>query len=88
MRWGRKTTGLLSANIGGSLDANKVHLRCSRQVQVVGYLEFFTTIINVSIPPVLCGKVSGFSETERVTKAQALGAVTYVKKPYVSGSLG
>ncbi len=27
--------------------------------------------------------VSGFSETDRVSKAQALGAGTYVKKPYV-----
>jgi two-component system, cell cycle sensor histidine kinase and response regulator CckA len=27
--------------------------------------------------------VSGFSESERVTAAQALGAGAYVKKPYV-----
>jgi two-component system, cell cycle sensor histidine kinase and response regulator CckA len=32
--------------------------------------------------------VSGFSETERVTKAQELGAGTYVKKPYVLEKLG
>jgi CheY-like chemotaxis protein len=32
--------------------------------------------------------VSGFSETERVSKAQALGAGTYVKKPYVLEELG
>jgi two-component system, cell cycle sensor histidine kinase and response regulator CckA len=32
--------------------------------------------------------VSGFSETERVTKAQALGAGAYVKKPYVLERLG
>ena len=32
--------------------------------------------------------VSGFSETERVTKAQALGAGAYVKKPYVLEKLG
>ncbi|MHC1725771.1 MAG: PAS domain S-box protein [Syntrophobacteraceae bacterium] len=32
--------------------------------------------------------VSGFSETERVSKAQALGAGTYVKKPYVLEKLG
>jgi two-component system, cell cycle sensor histidine kinase and response regulator CckA len=32
--------------------------------------------------------VSGFSETERVTKAQELGAGAYVKKPYVLEKLG
>jgi PAS domain S-box-containing protein len=32
--------------------------------------------------------VSGFSETERVSKAQALGAGAYVRKPYVLEKLG
>jgi CheY-like chemotaxis protein len=32
--------------------------------------------------------VSGFSETERVKKIQALGAGAYVKKPYVLETLG
>lgn len=32
--------------------------------------------------------VSGFSETERVNAAQALGAGAYVKKPYVIEKLG
>jgi CheY-like chemotaxis protein len=32
--------------------------------------------------------VSGFSETERVTKAQEMGAGPYVKKPYVLEKLG
>lgn len=32
--------------------------------------------------------VSGFSETERVSKTQVLGAGTYVKKPYVLEKLG
>ena len=32
--------------------------------------------------------VSGFSETKRVSRAQALGAGTYVKKPYVLENLG
>ncbi|MEN6436995.1 MAG: transporter substrate-binding domain-containing protein [Syntrophobacter sp.] len=32
--------------------------------------------------------VSGFSETERVSRAQALGAGCYVKKPYVLETLG
>lgn len=32
--------------------------------------------------------VSGFSETERMTKAQELGAGAYVKKPFVLKKLG
>ncbi len=32
--------------------------------------------------------VSGFSETERVRQAQALGAGAYVRKPYVQEKLG
>lgn len=32
--------------------------------------------------------VSGFSETERIQDAQALGAGTYVKKPYIMEKLG
>jgi len=32
--------------------------------------------------------VSGFSETDRVSRAQTLGAGTYVKKPYVLENLG
>jgi signal transduction histidine kinase len=32
--------------------------------------------------------VSGFSETERVSRAQALGSGAYVKKPYVLAKLG
>jgi len=32
--------------------------------------------------------VSGFSETDRVKKAQSLGAGAYVKKPYVLEKLG
>ena len=32
--------------------------------------------------------VSGYSETERVTKAQELGAGAYVRKPYVLEKIG
>ena len=32
--------------------------------------------------------VSGFSETDRVRNAQALGAGTYVRKPYVREKIG
>jgi DNA-binding NarL/FixJ family response regulator len=32
--------------------------------------------------------VSGFSETERVHKAQSLGAGAYIRKPYVLEKIG
>ena len=32
--------------------------------------------------------VSGFSETERVRKAQKLGAGAYIKKPYLMEKIG
>jgi len=32
--------------------------------------------------------VSGFSETDRVTEAQSLGAGAYIRKPYVIEKLG
>jgi DNA-binding NarL/FixJ family response regulator len=32
--------------------------------------------------------VSGFSETERVRKAQSLGAGAYIRKPYVLEKIG
>ncbi len=32
--------------------------------------------------------VSGFAETKRVAKAQALGAGSYLRKPYVQEQLG
>ena len=32
--------------------------------------------------------VSGFSETERVKKAQEIGAGAYVKKPYIMEKIG
>ena len=32
--------------------------------------------------------VSGFSETDRVRQAQALGAGAYVRKPYLQGKIG
>ena len=32
--------------------------------------------------------VSGFSETDLVTQAQALGAGAYVKKPYMRETIG
>ena len=32
--------------------------------------------------------VSGFSETDRVKKAQELGAGAYVRNPYILGRIG
>lgn len=50
-------------------------------------LETYRRILEIypQLPAVI---VSGFSESDRVRQAQALGAGTYVRKPYVSETLG
>ncbi|NTV35226.1 MAG: response regulator, partial [Deltaproteobacteria bacterium] len=50
-------------------------------------LDTYTRILDI-YPNQKAIIVSGFSETERVSKAQALGAGAYVKKPYVLEKLG
>ncbi len=50
-------------------------------------LDTYTKILEIH-PHQKAIIVSGFSETERVTKAQELGAGAYVKKPYVLERLG
>jgi CheY-like chemotaxis protein len=50
-------------------------------------LDTYTKIIEIH-PHQKAIIVSGFSETERVNRAQALGAGSYVKKPYVLEKLG
>lgn len=66
---------------------------------VVGYSEMLLDDLETSSPErsqameILRGGqraiiVSGFAETERVSKAQALGAGAYVKKPYLLEKLG
>jgi PAS domain S-box-containing protein len=50
-------------------------------------LETYVKILEIN-PHQKAIIVSGFSETERVTKAQELGAGAYVKKPYVLEKLG
>ena len=50
-------------------------------------LDTYTKILEIH-PHQRAIIVSGFSETERVSKAQALGAGSYVKKPYVLEKLG
>ena len=66
---------------------------------VVGYSEMLLDDLETSSPErsqameiLRSGQraiiVSGFAETERVSKAQALGAGAYVKKPYLLEKLG
>ncbi|SPF46379.1 putative Sporulation initiation phosphotransferase F [Syntrophobacter sp. SbD1] len=50
-------------------------------------LDTYTKIIEIH-PHQRAIIVSGFSETERVSSAQALGAGTYVRKPYIIERLG
>jgi len=49
--------------------------------QGIDGLETYTKILEIH-PDQKAIIVSGFSETERVTKAQELGAGAYVKKPH------
>ena len=50
-------------------------------------LETYKRILEIA-PKQKAVIVSGFSQTERVRKAQELGAGTYVKKPYLLATLG
>ncbi len=50
-------------------------------------LETYERILEIN-PQQKAILVSGFSETERVKRAQALGAGSYVKKPYVMERIG
>ncbi len=50
-------------------------------------LETYQRILEIN-PKQKAILVSGFSETERVKKAQELGAGAYVKKPYQTGKIG
>jgi len=50
-------------------------------------LETYKRILKIN-PQQQAVIVSGFSETERVRKAQALGAGAYVKKPYALEKIG
>jgi signal transduction histidine kinase/CheY-like chemotaxis protein len=50
-------------------------------------LDTYTKILEIH-PHQRAIIVSGFSETERVSRAQALGAGSYVKKPYVLEKIG
>jgi DNA-binding NarL/FixJ family response regulator len=50
-------------------------------------LETYRRILEIN-PQQKAVIVSGFSETDRVSQAQALGAGAYVRKPYVMERLG
>jgi PAS domain S-box-containing protein len=50
-------------------------------------LETYERILNIH-PKQKAIIVSGFSETDRVLRAQALGAGAYVKKPYIQEQIG
>ncbi len=50
-------------------------------------LETYRSILEIR-PKQKAVIVSGFSESERVSSAQSLGAGSYVKKPYLMGKLG
>ena len=50
-------------------------------------LDTYRSVLEIS-PKQKAIIVSGFSETERVSRAQELGAGAYVRKPYVIEKLG
>jgi CheY-like chemotaxis protein len=50
-------------------------------------LETYQRVLEIS-PKQKAILVSGFSETERVRKAQEIGAGAYVKKPYMTEQIG
>ena len=71
------------------IKSNKVDLLVLDMIMEPGIdgLETFQRVLEIS-PKQKAILVSGFSETERVTKAQALGAGAYVRKPYMLEKLG
>jgi len=71
------------------LKDNKVDLVVLDMIMDPGIdgLETYERILKIN-PKQKTIIVSGFSETERVKKAQSLGAGTYVKKPYILEKIG
>ena len=71
------------------LKSNKADILVLDMIMAPGIdgLETFERILKVS-PKQKAIIVSGFSETERVRKAQQLGAGAYVKKPYMMEKIG
>jgi len=71
------------------LKSNKVDLLVLDMIMEPGIdgLETYQHVLEIN-PKQRAVIVSGFSETDRVKKAQSLGAGAYVKKPYVLEKLG
>jgi DNA-binding NtrC family response regulator len=69
--------------------ANKTAILVLDMIMAPGIdgLETYQRVLEVS-PRQKAIIVSGFSETERVRKAQELGAGAYVKKPYLMEKIG
>jgi CheY-like chemotaxis protein len=71
------------------LKGNKADMLVLDMIMTPGIdgLETYQRVLEIN-PTQKAILVSGFSETERVKKAQELGAGTYVKKPYVMEKIG
>jgi CheY-like chemotaxis protein len=71
------------------LKANRVDLLVLDMIMDPGMdgLETYQKVLEIN-PKQKAIIVSGFSETDRVKKAQELGAGAYVKKPYVQEKIG
>jgi CheY-like chemotaxis protein len=71
------------------LKAHKVDLMVLDMIMDPGMdgLDTYRSVLEIR-PKQKAIIVSGFSESDRVKAAQALGAGTYVKKPYVIEKLG
>jgi PAS domain S-box-containing protein len=71
------------------LKGNKANILVLDMIMAPGIdgLETYQRVLEIS-PKQKAIIVSGFSETERVRKAQEIGAGAYVKKPYVMEKIG
>jgi len=71
------------------LKGNKADILVLDMIMAPGIdgLETYQRVLEIS-PKQKAIIVSGFSETERVRKAQEIGAGAYVKKPYVMEKIG
>ena len=71
------------------LKGNKADILVLDMIMVPGMdgLETYQRVLEVN-PKQKAIIVSGFSETDRVRKAQKLGAGAYIKKPYVMEKIG
>ena len=71
------------------LKGNKADILVLDMIMAPGIdgLETYQRVLEIN-PKQKAILVSGFSETERVRKAQKLGAGAYVKKPYVMEKIG